>query len=333
MNRNPGNEQVIRTTTVTELPKVNVGISSCLLGEEVRFNGGHKRSAVCTEELGKYFQFKSVCPEMGIGLGVPRKPIRLIGDPKQPKAVGVDNPKLDVTESLQAYGQKTLPYLEDICGYIFMKGSPSCGVFRVKVYRENGMPNENPGSGIFASVIMENFPLLPVEEAGRLTDPVLKENFINRVFAYQNWQQLKKQGLTINRLIDFHSRYKYTLMAHSSASCIKLGRLLANADKTGIERLGNDYFTLFMQTLARKATRKTNTNVLMHLQGYLKTKLDRKETETLGEVIEQYRLGILPMIVPVTLLKGFFHSHPDSYIEKQAFLRPYPEDLSLRNQI
>ena len=315
------------------MPKISIGISSCLLGEEVRFNGGHKHSAVCTKELGRYFQFKSVCPEVGIGLGVPRKPIRLVGDPKQPRAVGVDNPNIDVTEKLKEYGEKALPHLKDICGYIFTKGSPSCGVFRVKVYRENGMQNENPGSGIFAAVIMENYPLLPVEEAGRLTDPVLKENFIQRVFAYHDWQQLEKEGLKISKLLDFHSRYKYTLMAHSSDLRVKLGRMLAGGDTADIEKLGNEYFTLFMEILTRKATRKTNTNVLMHLQGYLKTKLDRKETETLGGAIEQYRLGILPIIVPITLMKGFFHSHPNSYIERQAFLCPYPEDLSLRNSI
>ncbi len=315
------------------MSKISIGISSCLLGEEVRFNGGHKHSSLCTSELGKYFDFKSVCPEMGIGLGVPRKPIRLVGDPNNPRAVGSDHPYIDVTDRLQAYGEKTLPHLKDICGYIFMKGSPSCGVFRVKVYRDNGMPNENPGSGIFASVIMENYPLLPVEEAGRLTDPVLKENFINRIFAYYHWQQLKNEGLKISKILNFHSRYKYSLMAHSAYSCSKLGRMLANAGSIDIEKLGDAYFTLFMQTLARKATRKTNTNVLMHLQGYLKTKLNRKETATLGEVIEQYRRGILPMIVPVTLMKGLFRSHPNSYIEQQAFFRPYPEDLSLRNQI
>ena len=315
------------------MSKISVGISSCLLGEEVRFNGGHKHSLVCTKELGKYFQFKSVCPEVGIGLGVPRKPIRLIGDPKQPRAVRVDKPNIDVTEKLKAYGQTILPHLKDICGYIFIKGSPSCGVFRVKVYRDDEMPNENPSSGIFSSVIIDNYPLLPVEEAGRLSDPVLKENFVNRVFAYHDWQQLGKEGLKIKKILDFHSRYKYSLMAHDSESCIKLGRMLANSDGVDIEELGCEYFSLFMHTLTRKATRKSNTNVLTHLRGYLNTKLGRKESETLGKAIEQYRLGILPIIVPVTLLKSFFHSHPNDYIEKQVFLRPYPEDLSLRNRI
>lgn len=315
------------------MSKISVGISSCLLGNEVRFNGGHKHSAVCSEDLGRYFQFESVCPEMGIGLGVPRKPIRLVGDTNNPRAVDVANNDIDFTEDLKAYGQATLPRLENICGYIFMKGSPSCGVFRVKVYRDNGMPHEDPGSGIFARVIMENFPLLPVEESGRLNDPILKENFINRVYAYHEWQQLNKKGLKFNELLNFHSRYKYTLMAHSPTSCIKLGRLLANSTKLSFEKLADEYFTLFMQTLTNKATRKTNTNVLMHLQGYLKNKLKRTESESLCGVIEQYRLGILPIIVPVSLLKSHFHSHPNNYVNSQAFLRPYPEDLSLRNLI
>ena len=315
------------------MSKINIGISSCLLGEEVRFNGGHKHSSVCTAELARYFEFKSVCPEVGSGLGVPRKPIRLVGDPRQPRAVAADNPNTDVTARLQAYGRETLPQLENICGYIFMKGSPSCGVFRVKVYRESGMPNESPGSGIFASMVMDNFPLLPIEEAGRLSDPILKENFINRVFAYHDWQQLNSDGVTINKLLEFHSRYKYTLMSHSAESCLRLGRMLANPAEADMEELGLEYFTLFMQTLARKATRKLNTNVLMHLQGYLKNALNRKETESLCDVIEQYRVGILPIIVPISLLKNHFHNHPDNYIEKQSYLHPYPDDLSLRNCI
>ncbi len=315
------------------MSKIKIGISSCLLGEEVRFNGGHKHSSICTKELAKYFKFKSVCPEMGIGLGVPRKPIRLVGETQQPRAVAVDDSTIDVTDKLKAFAKKTIPQLQDISGYIFIKGSPSCGVFRVKVYRENGMPNENPGSGIFAKAVMENFPLLPVEEAGRLSDPVLKENFINRVFAYNAWQQLIQGDFKISDLTGFHSRYKYTLMSHNSDACLKLGRMLANPGTITIEELAHNYIDLFMQTLSCKATRKTNTNVLMHLQGYLKNKLDRKQTESLCEVIEQYRVGILPIIVPISLLKGFFHSHPNKYIQQQAFLQPYPEDLSLRNRI
>jgi uncharacterized protein YbgA (DUF1722 family)/uncharacterized protein YbbK (DUF523 family) len=315
------------------LSKISIGISSCLLGEEVRYNGGHKQSIICRKELSKYFEFKSICPEMGIGLGVPRKPIRLVGDPARPRAVGVDNPQFDVTEKLQHFAEHTLPELNDICGYIFVKGSPSCGVFRVKVYQESGMPNETPGSGIYAKVIMENYPLLPVEESGRLNDPVLKENFINRVFAYKRWKELEADGLSLKKIIDFHASYKLILMAHNSSSCKKLGQLLADAGKHNPEELGKNYFKLFMQTLTEKATRKTNTNVLMHLQGYLKNQLSRKEKGLLSDTISQYRVGILPIIVPITLLKGHFSNHPSEYIGKQAFMGPYPEDLSLRNTI
>jgi uncharacterized protein YbgA (DUF1722 family)/uncharacterized protein YbbK (DUF523 family) len=314
------------------MSKIKIGISSCLMGEEVRFNGGHKHSSVCTNELGEFFEFKPTCPEVGIGMGVPRKPIRLVGDPNQPRAVGVDNPDLDFTDKLEDFADKVLPGLDDISGYIFMKGSPSCGVFRVKVYRENGMPNERAGSGIFAKAIMESNPLLPVEEAGRLSDPVLKENFISRVYAYSDWQNLYQSELTKADLINFHSRYKYTLMSHCQESCVQLGRMLAHT-WDDIKELANEYITLFMQTLSRKATRKSNTNVLMHLQGYLKKKLDKKQTESLSQIIEQYRLGIVPIIVPVSLMKGHFHSHPDQYIATQSFLSPYPETLSLRNRI
>ena len=195
--------------------KIKVGISSCLLGQEVRYNGGHKHSALCTRELSRYFEFVDSCPEVSVGLGVPRKPIRLVGEPSQPRAVGVDDPNTDVTDALREYGEHRVEELDDLCGYIFIKGSPSCGLFRVKVYNEKGFPQEEMGRGIFARVLTDHNPLLPVEEAGRLQDAVLRENFITRVFAYSNWQKLKAGGLTASGLIDFHSRYKYTLMAHN----------------------------------------------------------------------------------------------------------------------
>ncbi|MEX2365578.1 MAG: DUF523 and DUF1722 domain-containing protein [Pseudohongiellaceae bacterium] len=312
---------------------IKVGISSCLLGEEVRFNGGHKLSRLCSSELSRYFEYVSLCPEVGIGLGVPRKPIRLVGDPAAPRAVGVDNPAMDVTQALQDYAREQMPGLQDLCGYIFIKGSPSCGLFRVKVYRDNGYPNEEAGRGIYAKSITDSFPLLPVEEAGRLLDPVLKENFISRVFALHNWRDLEAGGISAAALIDFHSRYKYTLMAHDPHNYAALGRMLADAGKQPLAALGRQYFATLMACLGKKATRKTHTNVLMHLQGYLKTRLKSREKQTLAEVIDQYRIGILPLIVPVTLLKHHFNNHPNEYIDRQSYLQPYPDDLSLRNLI
>ena len=312
---------------------IKVGISSCLLGEEVRYNGGHKHSTLCTRDLARYFDFVSICPEVGIGMGVPRKPIRLVGDPADPQAVGVDDPAKNVTDSLKAFGREQAGTLDDLSGYIFIKGSPSCGLFRVKVYNDRGMPQEQTGRGIYARVITDTFPLLPVEESGRLGDAVLKENFITRVYAWHNWHALKATGLTAAKLTDFHARYKYTLMAHNPQSYSALGRMLADAGNQDPQDLGNAYFAALMTALQQKASRKSNTNVLMHLQGYLKNQLTTREKAKLGEVIEQYRNGIIPLIVPVTLLRSHFHSHPNDYISRQSYLQPYPDDLGLRNQL
>ena len=313
--------------------RIKVGISSCLLGNEVRYNGGHKLSTLCTNDLSRYFEFVPTCPEAGAGLGIPRPPIRLVGDPHAPRAVRVQDAGVDVTDSLKAYSATRLPELGDLCGYIFIKNSPSCGLFRVKVYRANGMPHDEPARGIFAAEFTRAYPLLPVEEDGRLQDPVLRENFIARVFAWRNWQEMKANGLSAAALIDFHSRYKYTLMAHSPQQYQQLGRMLADAGKHDSSVLGERYFSGLMQALQQKATRRTNTNVLMHLQGYLKKKLQAGEKQGIGAIIEQYRKGIVPLVVPVTMLRHYFQQHRDPYIEKQSYLQPYPDELSLRNAL
>jgi uncharacterized protein YbgA (DUF1722 family)/uncharacterized protein YbbK (DUF523 family) len=313
--------------------KIKVGISSCLLGQEVRYDGGHKHSPLCTQQLAQYFEFVPTCPELGAGLGVPRPAIRLVGDPAAPRAVQVGNASIDVTTRLQDFADRRVPQLTDLCGYIFMKNSPSCGLFRVKVYQDNGYPHPQGGRGLFAAALTQAMPLLPVEEDGRLQDPVLRENFITRVFAWHDWHALQAAGLSAKVLTDFHARYKYTLMAHSPQDYSALGRMLADAGKHDPEELGAQYFTRLMQALQQLATRKTHTNVLMHLQGYLKKQLAPREKESMGSVIEQYRKGILPLVVPITLLRHHFHQHPDPYIERQSYLQPYPDDLRLRNQL
>jgi uncharacterized protein YbgA (DUF1722 family)/uncharacterized protein YbbK (DUF523 family) len=302
---------------------IKVGISSCLLGETVRYDGGHKRSNLCTDQLSRYFEFVSTCPELGADLGVPRPPIRLNGDPAAPRAVRVIDNSIDVTDQLLAYSAKRVPELQAICGYIFIRNSPSCGLFGVKVYQHEDRPPVEKGRGIFAQVLTSAMPLLPVEEDGRLQDPALRENFITRVFALHNWRQLLAEGLTAMRLFDFHARYKYTLMAHNPQEYGRLGRMLAGADKHD-GALGDRYFAALMQALQSKATRGTTTNVLMHLQGYLKKQLQAGEKKSLAEVIEQYHKGLVPLSVPVTLLRHLFARYPDPYIARQTFLQPYP---------
>lgn len=312
---------------------IKVGISACLLGAPVRFNGGHKQSHLCKDVLSQYFTYVSVCPEQAIGLGTPREPIRLVGETSNPRAVGTVNAELDVTDALTAYGQRTAAELTDLCGFILMQKSPSCGMERVKVYQYSGHTAEHGGVGLFAAALMLAQPNLPVEEDGRLNDPVLRENFITRVFAYAQWQQLLSSGLTRKKLYDFHARYKYQLMANSPADCSALGRLLASNHQLRLGILATQYFSRFMSALKKIANRGSHTNVLQHISGYIKRSLAADERQELQTLISQYRSGIVPLIVPLTLLKHHFKRHPDHYIAGQVYLQPHPENLSLRNAI
>ncbi|MCU0122076.1 DUF523 and DUF1722 domain-containing protein [Pseudomonas sp. B2M1-30] len=309
-----------------------IAISACLMGAEVRYNGGHKESRLCTRTLAEYFEFVAVCPEVAIGLGIPREPIRLVGHPDHPEAVGTVDSAVNVTRPLADYGQKMVGELDDICGYIFMQQSPSCGLERVKVYHSNGAPHGN-GRGIYAQAFCAGHPDLPVEEAGRLNDPVLRENFISRVFAYSDWQRLLRQGLSRRALTEFHSRYKYLLMAHNPVQYKVLGNLLGSMGQDDPVELGPRYFSQLMQALSTCATRRTHTNVLQHISGYLKRAISAEDKQEMQHVIGQYRHGIVPLVVPLTLLKHHFRQHPDPYIAQQVYLQPHPENLSLRNAI
>jgi uncharacterized protein YbgA (DUF1722 family)/uncharacterized protein YbbK (DUF523 family) len=309
---------------------IRVGISSCLLGQEVRFDGGHKHDSYITGTLGQYFEFVPVCPEMAVGLGKPREPIRLEGDPQRPRAVGTRSKDLDVTDALDAYGRRMGSELAGISGYLFKRASPSCGMERVKVYAKGGMPSKQ-GVGIYARAFMETQPLLPVEEEGRLGDPVLRENFIQRVFVYHRWQQLAAGGLTAAGLVEFHTRHKLIVMAHNQAAYRRLGQLVAGAGRGAVDSLSGEYVEGLMQTLAKRASRKGHANVLSHLMGYLKRSIDGADKAELVETIDAYRRGLVPLVVPVTLLRHHFRRHPHPYVEGQYYLEPHPPELMLRN--
>ncbi|MBS7561523.1 MULTISPECIES: YbgA family protein [Pseudomonas] len=313
--------------------KPKIAISACLMGVEVRYNGGHKESRLCSRVLSDYFDFVPLCPEVAIGMGTPREPIRLVGDPEQPRAVGTVDASLDVTLPLAEYGERMAAQVNDICGYIFMQNSPSCGLERVKVYQVNGIPHRNGGRGIYAQAFCAQHPDLPVEEAGRLNDPVLRENFLTRVYVYRDWQALLKQGLTRRALTDFHSRCKYLLMAHHPVQYKTLGNLLGSMGKGDPNLIGPRYFSELMAALSKCATRGTHSNVLQHLSGYLKQSISPEDKQEVQHVIGQYRHGIVPLVVPLTLLKHHFRQHPDPYIAQQLYLQPHPENLSLRNAI
>jgi uncharacterized protein YbgA (DUF1722 family)/uncharacterized protein YbbK (DUF523 family) len=314
-------------------PLIKIGISACLLGNPVRFNGGHKESRLCSETLARHFAFVPICPEVAIGLGTPREPIRLVGDPASPRAVGTVHPNRDVSDALTAYGEYIAAEQDDISGYILMQKSPSCGMERVKVYQANNHPIDGGGTGLFARALMEARPDLPVEEDGRLNDPVLRENFLTRIFAYAEWQRLLRLGLTRKALVEYHSRYKYQLMATDPQQYKALGQLVATVGNAPLDEFAPPYFSQLMAALKKTASRGNHSNVLQHLCGYLKRDLEREDKQELQRLITQYREGIVPLVVPLTLLKHHFRRHPDRYVANQAYLQPHPEDLSLRNGI
>lgn len=312
--------------------KIPVGISACLLGQEVRYNGGHKQSRFCLDHLSRVFEFESFCPEVAIGMGVPRESIRLMGDPENPRAVGTKTRTLDVTDQLHDYGIAIGEYSRKLCGYILMKDSPSCGLFSTKIYNEKG---NYPGrhAGIFVRALRKVNPLLPLEEEGRLNDAVLRENFIARVFAFHDWKSSAADAPTPEKLVKFHSRYKYLLMAHSQKSYRELGQMIARAGIDDPLELAQNYLAQFMQTITKPASRKGHANTLYHLVGYLKENVPGAIRQELVASIEDYRTGIVNLAVPVALISHYLKLYGSDYIQSQAYLEPYARDLGLRNTI
>ena len=313
--------------------KIPVGISSCLLGENVRFDGGHKLHSYIESTLGQYFEFQPFCPELAIGLGVPRKPIRLVrtaGDDSV-RCVGVVEPERDFTAALTNIAHEQLPAQKGLCGYILKKGSPSCGMERVKVY--SGKMPTTDGAGIFAATMMANLPHLPVEEEGRLGDSRLRENFIQRVYVTWRWRQMLAEGLSVAALVDFHARHKLIIMSRDQRAVRELGQLVAGTTKANVRDNAPVYHGNLMKTLKKVATVRNQVNVLQHIQGYLKKHLDKEDKAELVQCIDNYRLGMVPLIVPITLLNHHFRRNPDEYITRSWYMQPYPSELSLTNTI
>jgi uncharacterized protein YbgA (DUF1722 family)/uncharacterized protein YbbK (DUF523 family) len=309
--------------------KIPVGISSCLLGQAVRYDGGHKLDCYIVGTLTQYFDFKPFCPEVAIGMGTPRPTIQLVKMDNEIRSLGVKNPDFDATGPLRGYANEQKAAHDGLCGYILKKDSPSCGMERVKVYTNNQA--QKIGTGIYAEIMMHNNPLMPVEEEGRLGDPRLRENFIQRVYVLYRWKQLVAEGLTPSRLTSFHARHKLIIMSHDNY--IDLGRLLATVTKSNINEVANTYIAQLMNTLKKVASRKNHVNVLQHIQGYLKKELDSDDKAELCELIERYRQGEIPLIVPITLLRHHFRKNPDPYIENSYYMSPYPAELQLINNL
>jgi len=311
--------------------KIKLGISSCLLGNKVRFDGGHKLDPFLVSSLGQFVEYVPVCPEVESGFTVPREAFRLVGDAEKPRLVTRQG-GVDATVQMERWIETKLPFLkrENLCGFIFKSKSPSSGMERVKVYNEKGMAEKN-GVGIFARALMEYLPLLPVEEEGRLQDIQLRENFIVRIFVYRRWQELLAVGATPARLVDFQRRHKLLLMAHSPEMARQLGKLTALAGARPLGDILPAYEKLFMAALKQKATVRKNVNVLQHMFGYFKKQLDGFEKKELLAIIENYRQNLVPLIVPLTLLKHYIDKFQQPYLREQYYLDPHPLELKLRN--
>lgn len=315
----------------TETTTIRLGIARCLLGDTVRYDGTHKLDPYLRDTLGQFVEWVPVCPEVECGMDVPREPVRLVGDVENPRLVG-RNSGQDWTDRMRDWGEKKLAILEkeDLCGWVFRYGSPSNGMSRVKVYGDSGMPART-GIGLWAGMVMARFPHLPFEDDGRLHNPAIRENFISRAFTLKRWRDAMADGGTPGALVDFHTRHKLLVMAHSVEGYRALGKLVARAGTEDLQVLGDAYFRELFRVLSLKQTIKKNVNVLSHAMGYFKRDIPAAEKAELLNVIEQYHQGFIPLIVPITLLNHHVHKYGKEYLAKQYYLNPYPAELMLRN--
>jgi len=312
---------------------IRIGISTCLLGEPVRFDGGHKRDAFLTETFGRFVEWVPVCPEVECGFGTPREAMRLVRAGLGVRLLTVKT-SIDLTEAMERYSRSRVAALadEDLSGYVLKKDSPSCGLERVKVYDRHGTPARG-GRGLFAAALVEAFPHLPVEEEGRLADPRLRDNFIERVFAYWRLRGLFASRWTVGDLVRFHTAHKLLVLAHAPERYRRLGRLVAGARGMARRNLEQRYVAGFMDALAELATTRRHTNVLQHMAGYFKDRLDAASKRELAGTIDDYRRGLVPLVVPLTLIRHHARTLDVAYLAGQTYLEPHPKELMLRNHV
>ncbi|HAO20129.1 MAG TPA: DUF1722 domain-containing protein [Desulfobacteraceae bacterium] len=312
--------------------KIKLGISACLLGENVRYDGGHKKDDFLTDTLGQYVDYIPVCPETECGMGIPRESLRLVGDAESPRLLTTRS-GIDHTERMIQWAEKRVAELEssELCGFIFKSNSPSSGMERVKVYNDKGMPVKK-GVGMFARIFMKHFPRIPVEDEGRLHDPVLRENFIERIFVLKRWREVLLHK-SMGNLVEFHTRHKLLLLSHSTTHYRQMGKLVAEGKKIPIARLSDQYEEMLTDALKLKATPKKHINVLQHIMGYFKAQLSSDEKQELSEIFDQYVNDLVPLIVPITLLNHYVRKYQQPYLRDQIYLHPHPAELKLRNHV
>ncbi|WP_286220663.1 YbgA family protein [Marinobacter apostichopi] len=315
------------------MSQIPVGISTCLLGKEVRHDGGHKHSRYCTQVLSKHFEFRSICPELEAGLGVPRPAIHLREYPEGMRIIETKG-QADHTAAMEGFIDDVIPTLSNLRGYILMAKSPSCGMERIKVHNENGQVTRRDGRGMFADALLKAYPLMPVEEEGRLNDNMIRENFIERVFAYDDWMQnVAGEQLSAKALINFHTRHKFQLLAHSEKIYRQLGPMLGDLKSEPLESIADRYIHLFMEAMSKKVSRGSHINAMQHLLGYLKDAMGEEDRKVMLEQMDAYHRGEVPLVVPMTLLRMAQRREPVDYLSAQQYLTPYPDELGLRNNV
>ncbi len=312
---------------------IRLGISRCLLGEDVRYDGGHKRDSFLVEVLGRFVEWVPVCPEVEAGFGVPREAMRLVGDPRRPRLLTVHSAR-DRTTEMVRFSDERVRELDalDLSGFVFKKDSPSCGMERVRVFNSQGMSSRN-GIGLFARAFVQRFPLIPVEEEGRLCDPALREHFIERVCCYRRWRNLLEGRVTRQAVVDFHTAHQYLLLAHSREHSQRLVRLVANAHRYRPIDLARRYGAGFMEALKPIATVRKHVPVLRRIAGHLQGLLNANERDELLGAIEDYRRGLVPLVVPITLLRDYIRAYDVAALRDQVYLNPHPKELMLRNHV
>jgi len=310
--------------------QVRLGISACLLGENVRWNGGHKLDHFLRDTLGQYVAYVPVCPEVEAGFGIPRETFRLVGDADNPRLVKTKS-QTEHTDQMLRWAKNRVKELEkeNLCGFIFKKDSPSSGLMRVKVYNEKGMP-EKKGVGLFAREFTRHFPLIPVEEEGRLHDPRLRENFIEQIFTFKRWREKVAEKPGIGNVVDFHTRNKLLILSHSPECGRSMGKLVAGAKQMGMDAFYRQYEDQLISALRLKPTVKKHINVLQHIMGYFKKQLSPDEKKELLEVFDQYKSGFVPLLVPMTLVNHYVRKYDQPYLKQQSYLNPHPVELKLR---
>jgi len=315
------------------MEKIKIGISSCLLGNNVRYDGGHKWDRYVTETLEEYFEWVPVCPEVEYGLPIPREAMHLVGEPATPRLVTVRT-GIDHTSGMLKWSDKKLKDIEneELCGFIFKSRSPSSGISGVKVYTPSGMPSRR-GTGIFGGAFMRHFPIIPVIDDGRLHDPQLRENFIERIFVYRRWKDFLQNNTSIKDLVAFHTEHKLLILSHSPKHLSALGKLVADAKRRDRKELFTEYIRVLMEGIQLIATAKKNTNVLLHIAGYFKKNLSPDDKQELLEIIDQYHRKYVPLIVPIVIINHYIRKFNEPYLQKQYYLCPHPLEMMLRNHV